>query len=1023
MSGIGISLTCAFRRPGENKIGWPISANAIALTTLGQPDVSEGFAADSRVSAYTATEGRFRRAPEGLVRCAADEERLCFAGDGAFVGQYLQGADTYHSAPWDDPAATHGSGDAAYFAPRSGGSIAYAGAHSEPDIFGGSGGGVVITQTDADGSFHNANNVKVSGVLEGDVLRHEVIVSIETTEAGKVGPRGHGNSNFSFDFDHDAQGNITGFTENWATYRAGYHDMGIINGKRWWYLWADRLADSTGDTQGIGINYSGTTAGQGRKVHVCEAMIRKNPACAPAAVPVCAASKTFTADTLVSTLSNAGYICEGLAMARSQVPGGAIEAPAVPLGVPYEPLETRIGIATGAEAADRTGLLDNPNLHFYARPWEQPASITLHYGPGYIASRWLVADDINDRVGDATIAPVFQARRDLAPVLGKHATSGAYVTGALTLDGCVFLALGDTVSTYWRQTDIRTFGNSTSFLLAAGTALNARGCLVMGETVHTTRARSEAQADESDEQRVYVGEFLPFIENAGSIDLSGSRFERLARMSMEARDRNTAVALNLDDTCYSLMWSDPIYWSRGTFANVQASRRFHGSMTFHPGMSIWQSRKQIEVDTGSGFVPFDASGLTLADLPHGHEAQLVGMWDFDTDTFTAAPDPAKTCRIRYYAPGSGIGTSRPGYEWNAQQVDMGGYSRHQQTGDVYEIDTGTLKARFTFDRGRYSAGNVWNVDTNPALTSTGTHGDNDQVNRFFVTINGMVADDVVMLNHGQGPFHTGTSSLAADGSSITGIVTDRFVAVLADVSNAYRFDHSLLAGSVETLQNSLLVQAYSDYRFEGGDGIAMNIGAAGANNTLQLGANVWSATAHPTGLSDSGGGTTTGTLNRIGLPRAQGFSGYTTPGASDGVLTDLLDPADIHASGQAEPVTDPWTFAFADGAAAKLGFDPNATLALARGNHAAWDDVIAGLAAVYHRKPDHLAEIAPGAAVGSVVATGVAASAFHARYGGNGEGYFALDGGQVTVAKPLTGVDRIFVLRGDNDETIMVDVA
>ncbi len=160
----------------------------------------------------------------------------------------------------------------------------------------------------------------------GDVLRHQAIVAIPTAvAASQIGLRGSGNRAFNFDFEHDAEGNITGFIETWKSYRAGYHDMGTINGKRWWYLWADRIAGAASTEQAVGINVRSLTADcTGRRVHVCELMVQKNPLTPPAAVPVCAIAKTFAADTLYTPYAGVGYSCQGLAMARSQMPGGRI---------------------------------------------------------------------------------------------------------------------------------------------------------------------------------------------------------------------------------------------------------------------------------------------------------------------------------------------------------------------------------------------------------------------------------------------------------------------------------------------------------------------------------------------------------------------------------------------------------------------------------------------------------------------------------------------------------------------------
>lgn len=88
--------------------------SALALAGIGTRGIAQGFRGSSGVTAYTSTAGRFRRTASGFVRCAANEERLCFNAHGTFRGQYLQGADTYNSAPWDSRTAPHTVTDPAY---------------------------------------------------------------------------------------------------------------------------------------------------------------------------------------------------------------------------------------------------------------------------------------------------------------------------------------------------------------------------------------------------------------------------------------------------------------------------------------------------------------------------------------------------------------------------------------------------------------------------------------------------------------------------------------------------------------------------------------------------------------------------------------------------------------------------------------------------------------------------------------------------------------------------------------------
>lgn len=998
---------------------------SIELAGIGSAGPGQGFTSVDQVHSYTATAGRYRldRANDGFVICAANEERLCYAADGTFRGQYLQGADTYYSAPWHDVAAPHTSSDYAYFAKSNANdTVTYAGSHTEADIFGGTGGGALLTLGASGGGHFTANNVKTSSAVSGDTIRVHAIVAISSaTIAGTLRLR---TSTFTtFGFAHNSNGEITGYTEAWNNYRAGYHDLGSINGKRWYYLWYDLRASATGQIAPA-IDFSGTLD-VGKKLHVCEMMIQINPATAPAAVPVCSNGPiTFAADTLKTYLVGVGYACEGLSLARSQVSGGDIYPPALPIGTPYEPLETQIALFTSAEAADRAGILPNANDTYYLRPWKTPTNFTAYLGNGYWPRNWLPQASANDAAANVVIAPVFQARRDLRPILGPHATSSTYVTGTLTVDGCVFLAAGDRVTSYWEQASIRT-NNSGTFWLAARSGVNAQDCLVMGATLHSTRARWQLQDDASVGAQVYVGEFnLVTSAASATINANGSRFERLGRFAIDGGVRTNAVALDISDTAFDYIWSDGVYLTRGTFNAMARSRRFHGRSSAYVSLTLWQSRKEIEVDTGSGFGGFAASGLALSDLPHGYLAEYVGSYDFGTSTFTPGTNAAKKFRIRYWEGGSITSpvVSRSGYQWHAGQIEYDDHSRHPDQGDVYEVNDGTTKVRVYVDYGYYSSGPTWNVTTTPAVLQTGTHVDNFQVNINEVILTNSTESGCVLLNQGQGMF--GNSGGGATASQMNGNRTTLQVSILQAVSNAHTFASSTVLTHSDTLDTSVFIQAADKYRFTNGSAVTMWIRSEGTNNTLVIGDNTWIATGHATGLLATGGGAITGSVGYIGLPAISAYNTFTprTPGAVE--LTDLLDAADIDAtSGYALPVADPWNFTFADTAAAALGFNPNAVLDVARGNHQEWDDFIAELVAVYHREPDHYAALAASTAVGTVVASGITAAAFHPRYGGNQNEYFEIDGTDLKVAKALTGLNRIFVLRGDNDETFVIDVS
>ncbi|MBI1402405.1 MAG: hypothetical protein GC147_04245 [Porphyrobacter sp.] len=990
------------------------------MSTRSTGAAAQGFTALPQVTGYTATSGRFRLSSTGFVRCSADEERLCFDASGNFTGQYIQGADTYYSAPWDDTAAPHTSSDPAYLTTSAGGTIAYAGAHSEADIFGTTGKGVVITQTSTQNGFHTANNCSVS-VVSGDLVRVHAIVAISaSTITGRVQLRTI--SSGSVEFNHDASGVITGFTENWTTYRAGYHDMGTINGKRWWYVWADRKATST-TTARVGIGFGNVTADAGKKFHVCELMIQKNPATAPAAIPVCAASKTFAADTLATSLSNVGYVCEGLALARSQTPSGNITAPAVSIGVPYEPLETRIAIILSIESADRSGPMPNENVLYYGRPWGTPTTHALTFGPGWFPRDWYKASATSEAATNLTVRSVFQATEAYHAILGNMTTSSTYVTGAIDIDRVALMAGGDTRTKYIEQSDVLA-GTGASFYFVAGTNLSVTNSLVMGSTLHPTRSRYAVQADETDAKRVYMGEMVLQSNSGGAISLEGTRTHNLARTALTATSNSTSVSYNTDDFCATGFWSDMLYVTRGTVTSWTGDRMFGALTTALNDMFLCQTERQIRISTDAGANWANLStSFDPADLPHGFLAEHIGTWDFDTLAFTAAPDATKTCRVRYWQRGSSNYDDKPAFQWVGSQMDMGTHSRLPDDGDVFRIKNGDTWIDVTYQGGYWSGGSYTRASTPANLTHL-VSNDFVQVNRQFVTMTtANTFDGCVFLGSKGGFFLTGNVAMGATDSAIDNVTISNLV-VLSVGTNGLRFDYSRVASSQVDLSNALFIEAASDFTYTDGKGYTLTIGAAGANNTLALGANVTVMSSKVGGGLEAAqaGATYTGSLTTIVPGVRSAYDTFSTPDAK----VPQYFPTEFYDSTQGRaklPATgrefDFDLTAFADSDA---GFTARAVIAAAKGTHARWNSVIADIKAKWHKTPDAVAVTANSASVDTSLATGLSGTGFDTTKGGNHDGYFKIEGGALKVAKALTGLNRVQMLRTDADELLVVDV-
>ncbi|HUH76178.1 MAG TPA: hypothetical protein VLZ53_02320, partial [Devosia sp.] len=134
------------------------------------------------ITGWEVTAGRWRYdSATGWVRGAADEPRT-YAVDGVQIGYLMEGAETFYSAPWHDSDAGHSASDPTYLAKSLGSdTVAYAGSHSQPDIHGGTGKGVELTQgVTANGTF-TANNVVCATAGASDIIRAEFLISIPVT--------------------------------------------------------------------------------------------------------------------------------------------------------------------------------------------------------------------------------------------------------------------------------------------------------------------------------------------------------------------------------------------------------------------------------------------------------------------------------------------------------------------------------------------------------------------------------------------------------------------------------------------------------------------------------------------------------------------------------------------------------------------------------------------------------------------------------------------------------------------------
>lgn len=983
------------------------------------------------IAGWEVTAGRWRYdSAAGWVQGAADEGRS-YTVDGNLLGYLMEGPETFHSAPWHDPAAPHGSGADAYLAKSVGAdAIAYAGSHSQPDIHGGTGKGVEITQGSTAAGFFTATNVKAAAASTSDVLRCEMLFSIPET-TGSAGTIVLRNSQFrNVRIGYDAGGNITGWDllPDPTYYRAGFAQAGVTSsGGKVWFVWFE--TNATAAAANITPAFGLPTAIPGRKVVVHDLRILANPQTAPKAVPVLAASKTFAADVMVTGITGAkGVLFHRIACCRTKITDGRFSiAPGPQRSGPYVPYETRVEVVPSSEAEDIQGILPNEFEEVDFTPWLSPADFEVVLGPGYYNHRIAQAAGKGATTYSATSA--FKNNPALMGQIERVKSHSVYVTN-LVFDDVILFSRASEFTTQLEQPDLLAGTLGLNHFNVPG-SISLQRSLVVSHPASHSRARAEVQEDDRDDQRVWMG-VNTFQSTGGegkSVTLDGSHFWRLGRaVLLDTAAQANLLTVSADDVYFDQIWSDCYYTDTGTFT-INFNRNLFGRMT-HAHSDLWQSRKEIEVDTGSGWQSLSASGLTVASLPIGRKATFAGTWDFGSSAFAAAPDPDRHLHVRSWdigVVGSGI-FNKVGYQWHASQAHYPNEDRQCATGDIYVIEQGpaptpeTPWVRLTFDLGTWTNTSTYVPSASVAQMMTGTHGDFFQVNRLTGVINSMVADGCVLLGRAQGMFLTGNPPMGANDSDIKSAAFSNFI-VISDQSWSFEFDWSKTANSLCEISDTLSLPMSTRYRYTAGIVPTLGIRATGANNTIALD-NVH--VGHRTGVtavSATSGGAITGSYTQVKIGEISGYavtppSG--TPRVTDMLAGEWLDPFTYAVRNDIDPLDE--DFVFTPYAESATGIALNSILESARGDHARWNKVKAQIAR-YHRAPDHVASVPASTPVGATVLTGLAANGWKSLWSGNEKGYFAIEDGALKVAKPLTGINQCWLLETDKGELVLVDIA
>jgi hypothetical protein len=983
-----------------------------------------GIAATQLVSF---TDGkRFTLTEDGFARVEGNERVVTHPGVDA--GSLFQPAATYDGAlPLDDVDAPRGSGDLLHFTKTvSGDVVELPGDHSAPDIYGGTGRGAVFTQSASGTGRFRAVNGKLTGVVAGDVIRQHSFVRVSDVAAsGTIALRQYGQA-VALNLTHDASGAITGTNANWLTTRADVSPFPVtLGGQQFYYVWWDRIATGTADID-FGVDFVDTI--EGRKIHLQSFHWQKNPADAPAAVPVTLPGN-YGGDAISTGIeTQVGFILHGADSARSIAPGGVISPPSINRGLGYLPIVTRVDVVnTPLELVDRGGIMPNENHLFYGRPWQTPDTLNLFYGPGWFSRRYYQALVVAENAGTINFRSVFQSRRDLYAKFGQIATSSARLNN-LSFDRVIALPDGETVDEYWQQTSIRV-GTGSSYRLFANNDVSFTNSLFLGMPLDATRARYAIQNDETDDKRVYYGDLTLETQAGGTLSLLNSRTHKCPRTATFALSQTTPINLITTNFGATMFWMDMLYVARGTYNTWAGDDMFGGLTPAYDDLFFAQSERPVRISADSGETWADLDpAFDVKTMPHGFLGEHIGTYNFDTNTFTSAPDATKTLPVRYWYPGGGL-VNKPGFQWHASQMDMGTHKRWPDSGDVFRIKDGSTWIDVTYQAGRYTSTSVYNrtiTGGHPAAPSSAVSNDFIQINRTDVTMTDAVTlDGAVWIGPKGGYFLTGSPAdpTPSNGSRVSNITVQNTIG-MHNGTNAYRFDWSAEPDSVALVRDALFIEARNDTTFIDGQGTTLSIGAAGPNNTLTLDNVTVISSANSGGLAGAEGGAVYVNPEEVRTILAGRRSAFDTFAAPDPKVPQYFN-SDIYDTVQGRPrlptYDQLWTFQFTEFAETDTGLPLNATLDAARVPQMVWNPIIETLEGKFGQAPAATVMVYADTAVGATLATGLTGSGFDLYDGGNHEGFFTLTDGTLTLAKSMAGVDHVFPLLTAAGQRVIVD--
>lgn len=860
-------------------------AAAASITPADILDIEAGVTIP-RAPRFIGSANRLKRVGRcHWAKTIENEARVYYGNSGAIEKLLFDGAETIKGG--DFFTAPAGSGDLqwATISGGTGATVSQVGAHSSPDIAGGTGKLVRFfggSGANVECRFPNLTQSLVSG----DVLQVNWLVSFDnptTAFSALLFPRaasgGGSGGNMTYNVATDGTVTVNTATDLFVD----LFDVDAM-GRKWY-----RIARNY-PSGGTGVYYPSIQLPAGQVLTVMAWTVKNPIQKIPTAVPVMANASFIHDDIKIGATQPIEVEWMNLRVGRTRVNDGTLRPPR-DLATPAMPLENRIVVRAATEAAEVAYSLPGPRMGLL---FPSAGNHAPRLGPGF----W----DIVPNILNANSYDIQSAYSD---------PKRWAVLRALRVAGTLLTSVNIDKVGFWLRTPIGAVTGTTADAQFAFQSELAPDRLTVGD-VFVAGAQNDWSQYIVPPTANLPPEFIGRSTGRVVFQPAGSGIINIGRMKVvgaaTAFTFNAAsgqtVTVEAEGLASADMLGDHVNTGGAGTVNLNLGHWACGPFTPKPA-SFYQTQYEVEVDTGSGFVPLSSSGLTVNDLPVWHKMMRFGT--HVGGVITPDPKPHNIFYVSSWAYTTGLGTSinKPGFQFRGPNVvfsdpetgeaiyrgpDLGNNTVwiSDEVGVASPTDP-RIRIRVTYVQ--WTSSSAFNVRTGALSAGAGTHGD------FFQTIAGLPyslnCQNVVWMGTGAQGFFAGPAA----SFNVRGFFGTDWITVLT------------VAGSATYVLEGLMVTPNNLDRDSSGQ-IYTPVPNISAGGTADLGGLYLSTTSrNPTGIGSNNGTLIAGPVpvatNRV-VGNVSSPARTDQPGATN--YLDFFIPAKHLTDGRVDATIDELSF-------------------------------------------------------------------------------------------------------------------